>query len=284
MSRSMGFCQRVWCDALALLTLGLILLSACSPADLATPVPATVTATPSLTPTIVWFPATHTPTPRPSEASTPTPEQRPGTGAELLADDFSQPELWTLRATDTARVQVSGERLVLAILQPGFYLVSLRREPVLTDFYAEITANTSLCRGLDEYGLLVRATSALDYYRLVLNCNGQVRLERVTNGNILKVQPDTFSGDVPPGAPGQVRIGLWAAGTELRVFLNGRFQFKVLDPVHRSGTLGVFARSVGETAVTITFSELVVQAVSYVSPTPTWTPSVTPIPTRTRQP
>ncbi|MEW5827361.1 MAG: hypothetical protein AB1846_00610 [Chloroflexota bacterium] len=284
MSRSMGFCQRVWCDALALLTLGLILLSACSPADLATPVPATVTATPSLTPTIVWFPATHTPTPRPPGANTPTPEQRPGTGAELLADDFSQPELWTLRATDTARVQVSGERLVLAILQPGFYLVSLRREPVLTDFYAEITANTSLCRGLDEYGLLVRATSALDYYRLVLNCNGQVRLERVTNGNILKVQPDTFSGDVPPGAPGQVRIGLWAAGTELRVFLNGRFQFKVLDPVHRSGTLGVFARSVGETAVTITFSELVVQAVSYVSPTPTWTPSVTPIPTRTRQP
>jgi hypothetical protein len=92
------------------------------------------------------------------------------------------------------------------------------------------------------------------------------------------------SGDVPPGAPGEVRIGLWVSGTEMRVFLNGHYQFTVSDPLFASGTLGVFARSGGENAVTITFSDLVVNEVSYASPTPTLTPSRTPTVTLTPRP
>jgi hypothetical protein len=171
--------------------------------------------------------------------------------------------------------------LTLAVSQPRVYLFSLRREPLLTDFYAEITARLGLCSGPDEYGLLFRVNSAGDFYRFALTCTGEMRLDRVRSSQASLVYPRAFSGDVPPGAPGEVRIGVWAVGREMRFFLNDHYQFTVRDPVFRSGTLGVFARSGGETAVTVSFSDLIIRSVSYLSPTPSPTPSRTPTPTRT---
>jgi hypothetical protein len=85
----------------------------------------------------------------------------------------------------------------------------------------------------------------------------------------LVLQQPLQSGDVPPGAPGLVRIGVWAVGRELRLFLNGRFQFSINDPSFPIGTLGVFVRSAGETPVVVSFSDLVIQEVNYILPTAT---------------
>jgi hypothetical protein len=55
----------------------------------------------------------------------------------------------------------------------------------------------------------------------------------------------------------------------MRFFLNGRYQFSVSDRNYLSGTLGVFARSLGDTPVTVTFSDLVVSEVTYIPATRT---------------
>ena len=70
------------------------------------------------------------------------------------------------------------------------------------------------------------------------------------------LQPPTPSADVPVGAPGEVRLGVWALGTEFRFFLNGRYQFTASDVSYRTGGLGVFAHAAGDTPVTVTFSNL----------------------------
>jgi hypothetical protein len=44
----------------------------------------------------------------------------------------------------------------------------------------------------------------------------------------------------------------------MHFFVNDEFQFSVSDRIHPSGFLGVFARSTGENAVTVSFSDLVV--------------------------
>ncbi|NJN80424.1 MAG: hypothetical protein HC797_08100 [Anaerolineales bacterium] len=44
----------------------------------------------------------------------------------------------------------------------------------------------------------------------------------------------------------------------MRFFLNGRFQFSIIDPSFPSGTIGVFARSVGNTPVVVSFADLVI--------------------------
>jgi hypothetical protein len=249
-----------------------IWLSACSAVGLdamtATPKPAT--ATPLQTPTPIWFPATTTPSPQPIISQTPTPEWLIGLNGIIAIDDFSKPTTWDTALSDQGSASISRQRLTLAV-QPGVYLISLQRELVVGDFFAEITARPSLCRDTDEYGFLVRANS-FAYYRFSLTCDGMIHAERISvrERHILHVAVP--SGDAPPGAPGEVRIGVWAAGPEMRLFLNGRYQFNITDQNLSSGTVGVFAHATGDTPVTVTFTDLVVQAVDYKPPPPTPTP------------
>ena len=256
---------------LFILLFTMILLSSCTSANVTpaagTPLPVD---TPAPTQTIVWFPPSATPTLRAIPTYTVTAEMSPGIGGILLADDFSDDSVWDVAASDQGNAAIGRNRLTL-VVQPGVYLASLRREAVFDDFYAEITARTSLCRGDDTYGLLVRAVSS-SFYRIVLSCNGTLQVERIFSGTRLIIHEPTPSGDAPPGAPGEVRLGLWAVGSEMRLFLNDRFQFSIVDKSFYSGALGVFARAAGDTPVTVTFSDLTVYDVNYTSPTRTPSP------------
>jgi len=190
----------------------------------------------------------------------------PGIGRESLSDDFSDETVWDTATSDHGSAAVSHNRLTL-VVQPGYYLASMRHDLVVADFYAEITARPSLCRGEDNYGLVVRGVGS-SFYRFVLACNGQVRAERISAGTRLSIQEPLPSGDAPP-APGQVHIGVWAVGGDMRLFLNGRYQFSVLEKTFPSGGLGVFVRSSGATQTAVTFSDLKVYTVDYVPPTRT---------------
>jgi len=192
---------------------------------------------------------------------------RPGLDSVILTDNFSDSSLWDIAASDEASAAVENNRLTLAA-QSGVYMPSFRHGDVLDDFYAEITARANLCRASDDYGILVRASSAT-YYRFALSCNGTVRADRMSSGTKLNLQSPLASGDVPPGAPGEVRIGVWAVGREMRLFLNGRYQFTITEPSYPRGTIGVFVNSAGDTATVVSFSNLVVRSVNYALPTKT---------------
>jgi hypothetical protein len=256
---------------LLLISLGFY-LAACSgigwEAMTATPHPAT--PTPLLTPTPVWFPATSTPSPQPFSTQAATPERLVGLSGAIAIDDFSNPTLWDTYQSDQGSATISRQRLTLSV-QPGVYRISLNRNLIVGDFYAELTARPSLCRAADEYGLLVRAIP-ITYYRFALTCNGMIHAERISVKERHVLHEAVPSGDAPPGAPGEVRIGVWAAGPELRLFLNGRYQFSIIDLNLASGTVGVFAHAVGDTPVTVTYSDLVVEAVEYTPPAETPTP------------
>ena len=242
-------------------------LSATHPTE--TPVPL-ATQTPLQTATIVWFPASATPTRMAFSTYTATPEMSPGIGPVTLSDDFSDDSVWDTAVSHQGSAAISRNRLTLAV-QPGVYLESVRREGTLGNFYAEISARPSLCRGDDSYGMLVRGVG-LSYYRFILSCNGEVRAERVNAGVKLPLNEAVSSGDAPRGAPGEVRIGVWAVGSDIRLFLNGRYQFGINDKSFPSGALGVFVRSEGETPMSVTFSDLTVCEVEYVPPTRTPAP------------
>jgi hypothetical protein len=248
------------------LLLLLIFTSACTMAALDTPIPtdspppATFTPQPSPTPTIVWFPPTATFTPYPTPVIIPTPNLLDGIGDVLLEDDFSTADMWSLTSNAEGGVALSKNELTIAIKGSKAYYYSIREEPVLSDFYVEITANPNLCKGADEYGLLLRVSESGDYYRFSLSCDSQVRLDRVIGSTASSPQPWMLSGDVPPGAPSISRLSVRAEGKEMRFFVNGQHQFTVTDPLLPTGRLGIFARSTGANAVTINFSNLVIRA------------------------
>jgi hypothetical protein len=249
-------------------------LAACASMDsyLAISTPISPTETPLPTPTVVWFPATSTPTLQFFATNEPTPEKRPGVQEIFLTDNFTNKTLWDTATSNDASADVNANRLNLSA-QSGFYMFSLRQDLVIENFYAEITAKPGICRGEDSYGMLVRA-SAVAYYRFALTCDGDVGAERASIQTRQKLQEPIPSGDVPPGAPGEVRIGVWAVGREMRLFLNGRYQFTVSDTNYPSGTIGAFVQARGETPVVVSFSNLTVQTVNYQFPTPV--PTATP--------
>ncbi len=246
-----------------------LLLVAClplnSPLPTETPI-LTETALP--TETIVWFPPSATPTQLAVPTYTATPDMSPGIGDITLRDDFSgaSASVWDIATSNHGSAAISRNQLTL-VVQPGYYLASMRRKVTLSDFYAEITARPSLCRGEDSYGILVRGVGS-SFYRFVLTCSRQIRAERITGGTKLSIYEPVASGDAP-GAPGEVRIGIWAVGDDMRLFLNGRYQFSIIEKTFSSGAFGVFVRSTGDTPVTVTFSDLNVYDVNYIPPTKT---------------
>jgi hypothetical protein len=179
----------------------------------------------------------------------------------IFRDDFSKGENWQLSRTDAGSVALGKKELTLAIHEPQGYLYTVRDQPVLSDFYAEITASPTLCREGDEYGMLFRLNSSSDFYRFSLSCDGRVRVDRVVGGAASSPQPWIYSGVVPPGAPSTSRLAVWAKGDEMRFFVNDYYQFSIDDPMLPSGALGMFARSAGEMVVTVSFTDLVVREV-----------------------
>jgi hypothetical protein len=192
---------------------------------------------------------------------TPTQELNFPAGTILLSDDFAEQGPWTLSKTTQASAALGVNELTLALHQPDGYLYSLRSEPLLDDFYLEITASPNLCRDEDEYGLLLRVSPSLDFYRFSLSCNGQARLDKYFQGVASSPQPWVISGAIPPGAPSSSRLAVWAKGKELSFFVNGEHLFTIQDPSLNSGSLGVFIRSGGENDLTVSFSDLVIRQV-----------------------
>ncbi len=242
----------------------LLLLPACFPVSSTEEMP-TETVAPTLTvtptPTIIWFPPTPTFTPFPTRSITPTPDLRPGLGKVILQDDFSSADEWILSSTSQGSVALGKNELSVVVSEPKTYLYSVRKSPELSDFYLEITASPNLCQGMDEYGLLLRFSSPGDFYRFSLTCNAQIRLDRLVGGEASSPQTWMVSGDAPPGAPSICRLAVWAAGSELRFFVNDQFQFSVKDPTITRGNIGVFARSAGNNIESVIFSDLIIKEI-----------------------
>ncbi len=247
--------------ACLVLILGSWLLAGCVSTNTASSNQYTPTPRSTPTSTIVWFPPTQTPTFNPTPSIQPTIEMRPGLDEVLLTDDFSSESLWGIGILANGTIAYSAGKLTLAVSQPGGYLSSLRSDTEFTDFYLELTANPILCRGEDTYGVLFREIAENSYYRLLLNCNGMLRLERVSYSDILVLQKWQGSSQLAAGAPLTVRIGIWVQGTTLRVFINDSFQVEAKDVRFSNGGIGVFALSRGTTAVTVNFSDLQVRAI-----------------------
>jgi hypothetical protein len=259
--------QRVKSKKIAVITLTFCLfLVAClaTPVD-PTPTPepepsATATEDPTETPTIIWFPATETPTPFASLQPTATPFPSPPLGEIQITDDFDDASLWSLLESTRGSAALGINELTIVLNEPRAYVSATRVDVYLTDFYLEATASTSLCAGQDEYGMILRAASPSDFYRLSLSCDGQLRLDQIRGGTASSPLPWTLSAAVPRNAPGTVRIGVWADGGVMHIFFNDTYQVSINTSLIPGGTIGFFARSAGQNAVTINFSDLSVWA------------------------
>ena len=210
------------------------------------------------TPTTIWFPPTATYTPFPS--ATPGFEQTfqedMQFGELVLEDNFNQTDTWTFGKFGTGSILFGNNELSIGITQVDEYLSSLRSSTTIGDFYLEITASPSICRGADEFGVLFHVTPNMDFFRFGINCNGEARLDRLIDGIASAPHPPSRYGAIPPGAPISSRLGIRAVGKDMSFFVNGVYLFSIQNSSLLSGGIGVYARSASENALTVNFSEL----------------------------
>lgn len=264
--------------------LTVLLLAACglpTPTLLPTLTPTQLLPSPTPSTTPIWFPATATFTPYPTMTpAESTPDPHPGIGQLILTDDFTDPSLWASQPAENGTAAFGKSELTLIARSKRTYVYSVRTRPQLGNFYAEITANPVFCRGLDEYGLLIRAVSAANTYRFSISCDGQARLDRIYEGQAAAVVTWQFSPGIPPGGPSLVHLSVWASGETMRFFVNDNQLFEGRDPKLPVGNLGVFIRSASDDTLTVNFSELKIYDFAGVLAQP----STTPLPQATPTP
>lgn len=245
--------------------------------------PVYLTATSSTTPfpsaTIEWFPATSTATLVPTIPVNPTENLHPSVGGVLFEEDFNNTENWSLVSEEGGRISLGRNELTLAVQEPRTYIASLNSAEVLQDAWVELSTNVTLCKAEDSYGILLRAGSPMDAYRFAVNCQGQVRLERMNFGRPTPLLDWMQSGQVLPGSPQSVRLQVWVVQNELRFFVNDVFQYSVRDATLTSGKMGVFAYQAADTPLTVSFSDIVIRSIQpgYILPKATALPTATAV-------
>jgi hypothetical protein len=222
------------------------------------PIPSlTPTQTATLTPSPVWFPATATPTQLPTLVRSPTPDLRLGVGDLIVQNGFVSEEDWYQLAGDIGNISFSSRRINLAINEPPGLIFAYRETPILSDFYAEVTAEVNFCQGNDEYGMMVRVGSPRpDHFRFAFECDGEVKVTQIRGNSGSILEPQVQDAAIPVGFPGEIRLGVWALGEEIRFFLNDRYLFSIEDRVIGEGALGVYLRAREDNPMSVTFSEL----------------------------
>lgn len=244
-----------------LLGLVLVILAACAPIATPTPMEATdtafLTATYTFTPTIDWFPATATPTLQPSPIPSATPNLRPGIGALIYSDDFSEDVLWSALTPNGGRVAITNNHIILTLNDTVGTVFGVRKSPQLTDYYVEVAVSPNYCQGEDEYGLLIRVYGeSLNHYRFSISCDGRARVTRIVDGRALIIADWESFMQLPTTYPNNFRMGAWVQGKEVRFFFNDTQLFAIENAVVVGGSVGVFARSSDGAPVSVNFSDL----------------------------
>lgn len=203
---------------------------------------ATVTATAQATPNAS---ATVTPTAGPS-ATPPAGDPRTKLGDPKWTDKLDNGNNWPGGEDKYTQVDFKDGAMVLTSLEgPSGWRLTL---PTVSDFYLEATIRTGACSGMDRYGLIVRVPDAKtpdQGYLFGLSCDGKYNLAKWNGrlgakGTWTNLVSWSASKAIQAGANQTNRLGFWANGTTLIVYVNGVKLSQVTDDAFREGNFGVF--------------------------------------------
>ena len=174
----------------------------------------------------------------------------------LVDDRFTDERLWVTIQSDSGNIAFGLQNLTLAVARETASLFSLSEHSLPANFYLEITILASLCQPADQIGIIFYRQSPGDFYRLLLNCAGQYRLEVVQGGQTIVVYDWDSATQMQLGIPASNRLGIWVRQGEFQLYINDTYQFTHRIAQNRDGGLGVFARTITGTAMTVRFSDL----------------------------
>jgi hypothetical protein len=218
------------------------------------------TATSTATPTELPQTPTMTSTSPPPPTSTlPAGDPKAGLGEPEFYDPFDNGTSWPLGTDDTYSFEVKDSHLVMTAVNPDRTSWWMLTWPVISDFYLEKTAETTECSGLDQYGLMFRATKTnkgFIGYLFGISCDGKYSLRRWDGEKFIRLVDWTSNEHINAGSNQVNRIGILADGAKIAMYANGNLLQEINDETHREGRFGVFVGSANTPNVKVLVDEI----------------------------
>ncbi len=155
-------------------------------------------------------------------------------------------------------------------------LYSFNANEMPNDYYLEMEIEPSLCSGADQFGLVFRTQSNQDFYRVMMGCDGVIRLDLVRSGSSVRLDEIQQSPQILSGPGTKVKLNVWLVENIFQIFINDVLQVEFYRLQWLSGGIGVLGRSSGENALTVSFSDLVLRNANPIPSTPVPSLTVTP--------
>jgi len=213
----------------------------------------TETVAPEMTATSTELPPTETATPPPAtDTPTATPtfpsgDPRLGLGDPDFYDNFASAANWPLYEDDHVSFRINDEtQLIMTAFKPEQWDGFMLANPMVKNFYLEMTARFRQCSGLDRFGLVFRSVSTDQGYvgyLFGISCDGRYSLRRWDGKNFIKLIDWTKSDVLNSGSQQGNRIGVMASGERFSLYANGVLLKEFSDDTHASGRFGVFIGS-----------------------------------------
>lgn len=185
-----------------------------------------------------------TPTPPPA----PTPTTNPSDPASSLGDPTWKDSLDTAKnfylfENDQTKVEAEDGALALTGRNANGWLGwSLTYAQNPSDFYLEATFRTRTCAGSDLYGIVFRASKENAGYFFGVTCDGRYNLTyRDLNNDIQKELISIKAASAIQAGSDQInRLGVFAQGDKISLYINGYLIDEVTDSTRSSGYFGAF--------------------------------------------
>ncbi|MEE4195314.1 MAG: hypothetical protein V2J07_08965 [Anaerolineae bacterium] len=206
----------------------------------ATPEQPTATPEPSATPEPTMTP-TQEPTATITVTSTPEDEDPLSwLGSPSWTGDFAggDDEGFYTGDDDQTTIEAVNDALTMThhLTTVGWHTWSMNYREI-TNFYYEADINVKACSGVDEYGLVFRGPDYSSGYFFALRCNGEYSL-RGYDGEYTTILYWQYSDAINAGANQSNRVGVWAEGNTIRLYINGKLIKQVTDDTFGGGHFG----------------------------------------------
>jgi len=185
-------------------------------------------------------------------------DPRGSLGDPTWVDNFTDTEAWPLYDDSNVRFTLEGDKLVMTAYNPSFYNGWMLTSIDSVNSYLEMSTEVEKCSGRDSYGIMFRAsTTDKGYvgYLFGIGCDGTYVLRSWDGESLTKIQDWTASEVIKSGSDQTHRIGVWAEGGTLKLYIDGQEVTSITDGTHQSGLFGVYIGSAETPNLTVNVDE-----------------------------
>jgi hypothetical protein len=173
--------------------------------------------------------------------ATPEADPRDQLGSSVWGAVFEDgTETWFQFENDQSMSEVRDEKLVLTAKKANGFDAWTMSYQQMDDFYLEVVFNIGeTCQGKDRYGILFRAPDNTQGYLYNVACDGSYQLRKWDGEQFTDLINWTIDPRIATGPEVTQRLGVWAEGDRLVLYVNGFQVGETRDTTYSEGTFGV---------------------------------------------